>query len=153
MYNCAQLTYIDSKENSKGIVNMSGIVWETVDVKQTSRRTGEAYASIGQGRIALNADACDLIDNIYNYEWVDIIQGKLGNKVMKIGLRFTNNKSINSLHITRRKYKGKNVDGININSKLLVKKYFGETKENVTSRYLVERVDETTLAIDILNEI
>lgn len=132
---------------------MGGLVWETVNVSQSTRRSGEAFASIGQGRIALNADACDLIDNIYNYKWVNVIQAKQGNRVIKIGFRFTNNKEKYSLSAKRRKYKGQEAEGININSKQLVKKYFGETKEALTSRYSVEKIDENTIAIDISKEL
>lgn len=132
---------------------MSNLIWESVDFKQSARRSGEAFASIGQGRVALNADACDLLEDIYSYEWVDIIQAKSGNKVVKIGLRFTNNKDKGSLRTARRKYKGEEAEGININSKQLVKRYFGETKETSTSRYSVEKIDDNTIAIDILKEL
>lgn len=132
---------------------MNNLVWEKVDVKHISRRNGEAFASIGQGRIALNSEACELIDDIYSYEWINILQAKNGNRVVKIGLRFTNNKDKNSLRATRRKYKGREVGGININSKSLVKQFFGETKETTTGRYNVEKVDDVTIAIDILKEI
>ena len=132
---------------------MEKLIWESVELKQSTRRSGEAFASIGQGRVALNADTCDLIENIYDYEWVNIIQAKNGNKVVKIGLRFTKEKEKTSLRATRRKYKGEDVDGININSKQLVKRYFGETKEGTTSRFGVEKIDNNTIAIDILNEL
>ena len=143
---------IYTKIKSKGGNNMTNLIWETVDVKQISRRNGEPYASIGQGRIALNPEACDMIENIYSYEWINVMQAKSGNKVVKIGMRFTNEKDKNSLRATRRKYKGQEVEGINVNSKSLVKKFFGETKETTTGRYNVEKVDDTTIAIDILNE-
>lgn len=129
---------------------MNDYVWETVEIRQSARRTGEAFASIGQGRIALNADACDLIENIYDYAYVDVSKAK--NKSL-IGLRFSEKKSPNSVHITRRKYKGELVDGININSKQLIKIFFGETKETSTSRYPVKKVDGNMLAIDIEKEI
>lgn len=132
---------------------MANLIWESVDIKQSARRSGEAFASIGQGRIALNADACDLLDNIYSYEWVEVMQAKNGNKVVKLGLRFSNVKQRNSLRATRRKYKGEEVEGININSKQLIKRYFGETKETSTSRHSVEKMDDNTIAIDILKEI
>lgn len=132
---------------------MNNLVWEKVDVNQISRRSGEAFASIGQGRIALNAEACELIDNIYSYEWIDILQAKNGNKVVKIGLRFAHNKDKNSLRAIRRKYNGQEVGGLNINSKSLIKQFFGAAKETTTSRYNVEKIDDVTLAIDILKEI
>ena len=132
---------------------MDKLFWEAVELKQSVRRSGEAFASIGQGRIAINPDACDMIDNIYDYEWVNVMQAKSGNKVVKIGLQFTKEKGKNSLRVARRKYKGEFVDGININSKQLVKKYFGETKETSTSRYSVEKIENDTIAIDILKEL
>lgn len=132
---------------------MGNLIWEAVNINQSARRSGEAFASIGQGRVALNADACDLLDDIYAYEWVDVMQAKSGSRVVKIGLRFTNEKSKSSLRAVRRKYKGEEVEGININSKQLVKRYFGETKETSTSRYSVEKIDNNTIAIDILKEL
>ncbi len=132
---------------------MDKLIWESVELKQSARRSGEAFASIGQGRIAINADACDLIEDIYDYEWVNVIQARNGKEIVKIGIRFTKEKEKNSIRATRRKYKGENVDGININSKQLVKKYFGETKETSTSRFPVEKVDDNTIAIDLLNEL
>lgn len=132
---------------------MPKIVWETVDIKQNARSNDEIFASIGQGRVALNPRACDLIEDIYNYEWADVIQGREGNKVTKLGFRFSNIKGSRSLHVTRRKYKGEFVEGINFNSKSLIKKYFGETKENCTTRHPVEKIDENTLAVDLLHEL
>ena len=131
---------------------MSNIVWESVDIKQSSHSSGEKFASIGQGRISLSSAACSLLDNIYSYEWVNILQGKDGNKVVMIGLRFTKTKEKNSLRALRRKYKGQIVEGNNINSKPLIKKFFGETKETSTSRYAVEKVNDNTIAINILKE-
>lgn len=137
----------------KGENAMPNLVWETVDVKQISRRSGEPFASIGQGRIALNPEACDIIENIYSYEWINIMQARSGNRIVKMGLRFAHDKDKDSLKVTRRKYKGQDVEGININSKNLIKKFFGEVKETSTVRYAVEKVDETTIAIDIMKEL
>lgn len=131
---------------------MEQLVWETVDVKQMSRKSGEPFASIGQGRIALNPEACCLIEDIYSYRWITIMQAKTGNKVVKIGLHFTNDREKNSLRASRRKYKGKEVDGININSRSLIKRFFGETKETSTGRYKVEKMDKDILTIDIVDE-
>lgn len=132
---------------------MRNLVWESVDVKQFDRRRGEAYASIGQGRIALNAKACSLISNIYDYKRVKVVQAKDGNKVVMIGLKFTNDQGDGTLNVVRRKYKGKEVEGIDINSKALIKKYFGETKETSTSRHKVKKINSNTIGIDILNEL
>jgi hypothetical protein len=129
------------------------VTWEDVELKQSSRKSNEAIASIGQGRISLNATACDLIANIYDYEWAIARQAIEGGRVIKIGLKFTNKKEKNSLHAVRRKYKGNNVEGININSKQLVKKYFGETKQMSTGRYSVTKDENNTIAIDITKEL
>ena len=132
---------------------MGKVAWETIDIKQHRRKNGGAFASIGGGRISLSAAACTLIDNIYDYEWIEVKQGKLGNKVVKIGLFFTNNEKDNYVKPIRVKSNGKEMEGISINSRPLVRKYFGETKEISTSRYAVEKVDENVIAINILEEI
>lgn len=132
---------------------MTRMIWESVDIKQATRKSGEPFASIGQGRITLNPEACELIKDIYNYEFAEVMQAKSGNKVVKLGFRFTNIKTGTTIHVTRRKYKGKLVDGINFNCKALIKKYFGETKENCTTRHAVEALDDNTIAIDLFNEL
>ena len=78
-------------------------------------------------------------------DWVDVNRGTIGNKVVKIGLRFAKSKGKNSAHIARRKYKGQDVDGININSKHFVKTLFGEAGDSTTKRYKVEKIDGNTL--------
>ena len=55
-----------------GGVKMSNIHWNTVDVRQLSRRSGDLFVSIGQGRIALSATACRLIENIYETNAITI---------------------------------------------------------------------------------
>ena len=45
------------------------------------------------------------------------------------------------------------MDGVNINSKQLIAKFFGETKQNTTTRYLVEKIDANTVAIDVHKEL
>ena len=132
---------------------MANLVWESVDIRQAARKSGEAFASIGQGRITLNPEACALIKDIYDYEFAEVMQAKAGNKVVKLGFRFTKTKTVTAIHATRRKYKGELVDGINFNCKALIKKYFGETKENCTTRHSVELMDDNIIAIDLFNEL
>lgn len=136
-----------------GGVKMSNIHWNTVDVRQLSRRSGDLFVSIGQGRIALSAAACRLIENIYDYKYVEAQCGKENGRVTKIGLKFCKNKTQNSLSVARRKYKGELVEGVNINSKSLIAEFFGTTKDKVSSRYTVEKIDDDMLAIDITCEI
>lgn len=132
---------------------MDKVAWETIDIKQYRSKRGEKFASIGGGRISLSAAACSLIDNIYDYEWIEVKQGKKSNKVVQIGLFFTNNEEDNYLRPTRIRSNGKEVKGIYINSRPLVRKYFGETKEISASRYTVEKVGENAIAINILEEL
>ena len=132
---------------------MANLVWESVDIKQAARKNGEPFASIGQGRIALNPEACELIKNIYDYEYAEVMQAKSGNKVVKLGFRFIKTKTGTAIHATRRKYKGELVDGINFNCKALIKRYFGETKENCTTRHAVELMGDNIIAIDLFNEL
>lgn len=130
----------------------SSVIWESVNLRQISRKSGEAFAAIGNGRISLSATACELIDNIYNYNYVEVQFGKQNGKVAKIGLRFTNTKTATCLNLARRKYKGQIVEGLNINSRALIAEFFGKTKDNITTRYAIEKIDQNMLAIDITRE-
>ena len=122
-------------------------------MKQIARIEGEPFASIGLGRITLNSEACKLLKNIYDYEYVEVKSGKEGGRLSKIGLKFISEKTLNCLRVSERKYKGKIIGGLNINSKALVSEFFGKTKDNNTTRYAVEKVDEDMLAINIVKEL
>jgi len=132
---------------------MAEIKWKQVNVKQAMRYGGEAFATVGQGRISLSAAACKMIENIYDLKYIEAHAGKINDKTEKIGLRFSDSKTPNSLCYSRRKYKDRFVEGLEIRSKALVAEFFGKIKDNSSTRHPVEKIDKTMLAIDITKEI
>lgn len=128
-------------------------VWETVDVKQNSRRSGEAIATISEARISLSPAACALIDDVYSLPYVEIKIAKDENqKINRIGVFLNDEKSESGLSVTRRKYKGEFTEGLNINSKNLVIAIFGEMSDK-TKKYRVEKGGDNLLIIDVQKEL
>jgi len=135
-----------------GMISMAEIKWKLVNVKQVPGRGGEAFATVGQGRISLSSTACKMIENIYELKYVEAHAGKVNDTTEKIGLRFSKTKTQNSLCYARRKYKGEYVEGLEIRSKALIAEFFGKTKDNSSTRHPVEKIDNTMIAIDITKE-
>ena len=132
---------------------MGEVKWKQISVKQASRRSGEVFASVGQGRISLSAAACGLLDNVDELKFVEAHYGSENGKATKIGLRFSEAKTPNSLNVYRSKYKGKYVGGLNVNSRALIAEFFGKLKDNKSTRHPVEKVNKDMLAIDITKEV
>lgn len=119
--------------------------------KQRSRKVGEPIASVVNGMITFNSTACNLIDDIYDYEWVEVLESMQEGRAAKLAFKFTNKKDEYVLHATRKNHKGKALDAISVHSRQLVKRYFGELRK--VSRYRVSKTNDKTLVIDILSEI
>lgn len=132
---------------------MPDITWEVVDVSQRRRKVGAPCATIGHGRIALNADACEFI-NADQYEWAEVLKGFTGRKLENIGVRFLKEKTKTSFKLAKRKSNNVIKPGVNINSKKLIKELFGESGATKTRRYDVtqDKDDKTMLIIDLNNE-
>ena len=131
-----------------------GLSWEEVDVQQISRRSGGKYASINEGRIALSPEACEMVKDVYDYPYVNIRIARNDNfKVEKVAINFAKQKTDKTIDVSRRKYKGEVIDGLNINSKQLVALIFGDSKNKKTTRYAVEVGGDLTLIIDVTREV
>lgn len=129
------------------------LVWETIDVKQNKRMSGEPIATISEARISLSPAACALVDNIYSLPYVEIKVAKDENqKISRIGVFLNENKGESGLSVTRRKYKGEFTEGLNINSKSLVNALFGEMGDK-TKKYGVTKGGNNLLIIDVQKEL
>jgi len=133
------------------------ITWDDVIIKQKtqSKKLSEPTVSVVANRLSFNAASCDLLENIYQYEWVDIKQGIENNHIVKLGLSFLHQKGPNSLHVIQKVFRGKKVDGINLYSKALVHRFFGSEQHEIkkTKRFRVEKINANTLAIDLTQEL
>ena len=129
------------------------IKWETVAVKQVLRGSGEAFASIGEGRITLNTTACGLIENMNEYPYVEIQYGKENTKIVKLGLSFCKEKTENAIRTSKLRGNGTRILGLNIYNKFLVESIFGKTRGKLITRHPIEKINDEMLAIDITKTI
>ena len=131
---------------------MNKLIFTPVEINQNSRGCGKPIASISQNRISLNSESCKLINDIYSYEWVEVLSAQDDNKDTILALRFVKSKksnTTNAIRPSRVKVKGKETEAINLNSKQLITKFFGQTLSTSTKKFNVEKHDENTLLINI----
>ena len=103
---------------------MADIFWEIFEstrCRKAKSQTPLITITSESGRISLNAAACDLISNFYSYSYVEIYRGMREDKLQKICLKLTNEKSPQSIPLSRKKYKAQYTTGAVIHVKALVK--------------------------------
>ncbi|HIX08886.1 MAG TPA: hypothetical protein H9683_01740 [Firmicutes bacterium] len=126
--------------------------WTTVKITSDKRGRNTPYASIGFGKIALSAAACELIDNYELYPYVELLRGKRNNKLC-IGVRFIKNTTQDSIKIKRRISDGKAIAGLTIENKGIVEELFGITgTARKTTRYNVEKDNDEDNILIIYGE-
>ena len=125
--------------------------WETVKIENSSRVSGVPTASVGFGRISLNASACELLDDQKQYTHVQLLKAKNAGRLC-VGVKFLKEAEQNSVVIKRRKTKeGKVVGGIDITNKGAIEGLFGITgSANKVTRFEVKKYNENILEI-VLN--
>ena len=121
------------------------MIWETVKIENSKKGRTMPYASVGFGRISLNAAACELLGNYEQFSFVELLKGRNAGKLC-IGLRFLKKeeRTSNSIPISRRKQKnGKYIVGMDIACKGTIENLFGiNGTANKSSRYEV-KIDDT----------
>jgi len=132
---------------------MENIKWKQLDLKQTPTRGSEAFARVSQSCISLSATACGMIENIYDYSYVEIHCGMVNGTAVRIGLRFNKEKKPKSIRVSRRKHKGEYIGGLDIRSKAAIEEIYGKVKDDKSSRHPVENIDDNMISIDITKEI
>ena len=101
--------------------------WEVVKISGESKSRLQPCASVGFGRLYFNVAACELLDKCDDYEYVELLKGRIRNKLC-IGVRFLkkNEKTQDSILISkRRKGSAKKIIGIAINNKKMMEELFG----------------------------
>ena len=73
-------------------INMAETMWKLINLKQTSSKGTDPFASIGQGRVTLNSLACNLLENIYDFKYAEVHSWGDSDRPEKIGLRFCKTK-------------------------------------------------------------
>ena len=106
---------------------MADINWEpfiSTRAHKASQALPQITISKDNGRISLNATACELIPGFYSLKYAEVYCGSIEGKLKKIRLQFTNDKTFKSIPISRKKYKGTFTNGAVIHSKSLVNDIF-----------------------------
>ena len=99
--------------------------WEVVKIPEGKRGRSAPYASVGFGRLSLSAAACELVTDYENKKYVELLKGKLNNKIC-IGVRLLEEPTANSLSISRKKdANGKTISGMDITNKKTIEDLFG----------------------------
>lgn len=115
--------------------------WEVVKIPTNSKGRTAPYASVGFGRLALSAAACELIGNYDQFMYVQLLKNRINNKLC-IGVRFLSSATDDSLRISRKKANGKLVGGIEISNKVILEGLFGlAASAQKTTRYDVKKDD------------
>lgn len=127
--------------------------WSTVNVTNRRRR-GEAFATITNNRISLNIEACSLMD-IKKYKYVEVLRNKNSESLKFIGLKFTKQSYGTTFSFIIRKAKDGIISGMDINSRPLIEKLFGEKEIDKTSKYSVslDEDNENIIVIDLNKEL
>lgn len=130
------------------------IEWETVDVKQTRYRN-KPQATISDKYISLNIDACNLIPDMANYKYIQILKNSNDNKITHIGLKFVKESSINTFSfVIRKSNKTNGIAGISINSSLLIKNLFNnEITKTVRCLISLDTKENNIVIIDLSSKL
>ena len=117
--------------------------WEVVKIPENKRGRTMPYVSVGFGRLSLSAAACELIENHESVKYVELLKGKINNKLC-IGVRLLQEPTANSLAVSRKKdSNGKFVTGMDISNKRVIEDLFGPSgSAQKTTRYNVRKDDE-----------
>ena len=117
-----------------------------------TKKASEPLVSVYNNRLTFNPAVCLMIENVYHYEWVNIKQGIQNNQIVKLGLEFSSQEKPNSLRIRQKVFRGKRVEGLNLYSKALVERFFRQEVDSKVRKFVVEKVDSKTIAIDLYKE-
>lgn len=120
--------------------------WQIVPVKQDGGRTAP-FVSIGRGSLEFNATAADLVKDVGNYKYAQILKAKDKGKVI-IGVKFLEEPEEECIPIKRKVVDGKTIRGMTVANKGIVEELFGKDgSNNGRSRKKVELAAENILKI------
>ena len=126
------------------------MAWELVKINNNKSGKYSAYASIGFGSIELSSAACDLVENVGKYKYVQLYKTRQGGG-LRVGIKLMENCAENTIKVTKRKVKGEVMEkSVCINNKPLMEEIFGiQGTQNKATRYSVklDEQDHTMLVI------
>ena len=100
------------------------MIWEVQKISENQKGRSTPYASVGRGKIALSAAACELIDDNEQYNYAELLKGTEDGKTY-VGIRLLREYKTDSIKIKRKQITGKQIAGMTIENKYCIEKLFG----------------------------
>lgn len=124
------------------------MIWETVKIANGNKGRTMPYASVGFGRISLNAAACELLGDYNQYKYAEFLKARENGKLC-IGIKFLKEATTNSILIKRRKTNdGKLVSGMDISNKRVIEDLFGITgTANKATHFDIKKYEDNILGV------
>ena len=97
--------------------------WTTVKISTANKGRNTPFASIGFGRISLNAAACELIEDYEKYNYAELLKAR--DNFDCIGVRFLKESQPDTIKISRKVLNGKTISGVSIENKKTIEDLFG----------------------------
>ena len=124
--------------------------WIPVEVRSTEHPRTAPSASVGYGRIELNKAACELVDDIGRYPFVELLLDADSNRS---ALRLLSSSTTKSISMRPKISGGKRTGGVSIASKAHMRELFGdEGVQRRTTHYAVT-LDSQQSPLLVLNPI
>ncbi len=122
------------------------MAWQVVKVGKASGKT-IPFVSIGRGQITFSAVACQLINDNGQFKYAQFLKDKENGKPI-IGVKFLEEYEDDSIPVKRKRANGKEIQGMTIANKGIIKELFGMDGSNDgTVRRKVELAGENILKI------
>ena len=126
--------------------------WEIVKIYGEQKGRNTPYASVGRGKIALSAAACELIQDHEKYMYVRLVKATQNKKTF-IGVQFFTEYVSDSIKIKRKVIDGKQIAGMTIENKKVIGEQFGsDGSQKGTTRYSVRLDDDDKTILVIFKE-
>lgn len=129
------------------------MAWELVKINNNKSGKNSAYASIGFGGIVLSSAACDLVENVGKYKYVQVYKSRQNGRLC-VGIKLLEDCAENTIKITKRKINGEVMEkSVCINNKPLMEEIFGiQGTQNKATRYSVKRDEQDRTMLVIYGE-
>ena len=113
--------------------------WDIVCVSNIAKIRNVPFASIGFGRLSLNAAACRLVKEIHQYPYIEMLQSTAQGQHF-VGIRFLKEKTENTIKVVHRENEKKYKSSVTINCKSVLEELFNtQAIQNKITRYMVQK--------------
>lgn len=127
------------------ILDIKGMKFETIH-PDNAKRTNFPFISVGNGRLEINAIACNQLKRSKRFNWAEISIGERKDE-MCLAIRFYEKQTKDSFMVSKKIVKDKQLNSLYISNKQLLKDVFGSNGiANKMTRY-------SDVAVDSVNDL